>query len=225
MRKLLGPLLLVALMVVGAIRVWMDLGLPLAFYFFASHDDGLFMKLAGNLLDGQWLGAYDNLTLAKGPGYPFFLALSSASGLPLTLTQALFQLCAVAVAAYMTLRLTQSKLLASVAFVLLELHPAGSVAPLRRVIREQIYWPQTLLVFSLCVLFLIGRTRRESLLTALLAGAMLGWAWMTREEGPWFLPGLAALLVLSMLAAWGTGEDCVRGFLPRPFRSRHSRPC
>src|SRR5437879_2312228 len=35
----------------------------------AMHDDLLFVRLAEYLQGGRWLGAYDNLTLAKGAFY------------------------------------------------------------------------------------------------------------------------------------------------------------
>ncbi len=40
-----------------------------------SHDDLLFIRLAQNLAQGQWLGPYDNLTLSKGPFYPLWIAV------------------------------------------------------------------------------------------------------------------------------------------------------
>jgi hypothetical protein len=40
----------------------------------AGHDDGLFFNLATTIAQNQWLGPFYNLTLAKGPAYPVFLA-------------------------------------------------------------------------------------------------------------------------------------------------------
>ena len=45
----------------------------------AKHDDELMLKLAENIAEGKWLGEYSDmghLTLAKGAGYPLFLAFA-----------------------------------------------------------------------------------------------------------------------------------------------------
>ena len=47
----------------------------------AMHDDGLFIARAKDLAQFHWLGAYNQMTLAKGPGYPLFLAFSSVLGI------------------------------------------------------------------------------------------------------------------------------------------------
>ena len=47
------------------------------------------MRLAASLIQGQWLGIYDNLTLAKGAFYPIWIAVSFWLGIPLVLAQQL----------------------------------------------------------------------------------------------------------------------------------------
>jgi hypothetical protein len=41
--------------------------------FYSPHDDTLGVRVAKNILDGKWLGAWDNLILAKPPGYSIYL--------------------------------------------------------------------------------------------------------------------------------------------------------
>jgi hypothetical protein len=41
--------------------------------FYAPHDDTLGIRVAKNILDGKWLGTWDNLILAKPPGYSIYL--------------------------------------------------------------------------------------------------------------------------------------------------------
>lgn len=47
-----------------------------------KHDDGLVMCQAINILDGNWLGTWNQLTLTKGCIYPVFLAFCGKTGLP-----------------------------------------------------------------------------------------------------------------------------------------------
>ena len=53
----------------------------------AEHDDELMVSLANNLINGNWLGNYSDLTtrtLAKPPGYAFFLVISYVFNVPST---------------------------------------------------------------------------------------------------------------------------------------------
>jgi hypothetical protein len=44
--------------------------------FYSPHDDTLGVRVAKNILDGKWLGVWDNLILAKPPGYSIYLAFA-----------------------------------------------------------------------------------------------------------------------------------------------------
>ena len=43
----------------------------------SPHDDTLFVGLALNILQGDWLGSYTQFTLMKGSGYPLFISASN----------------------------------------------------------------------------------------------------------------------------------------------------
>jgi hypothetical protein len=92
--------------------------------------------------------------------------------------------------------LTSSRATAVVTLIILAFYPIGFMPELLRVMRDQIYWAQTISVLLLfAVVFLAPpRARCLAIIVAGLAGSMLGWAWLTREEGAWYLPGLALLL-------------------------------
>ena len=185
------------------LRIWLTMNLPLSFLPEAGADDGLFMRHAASLLAGHWLGSYDQMTLVKGPGYPWFLVLASLTGLPVSLAHVLFQLIAMSVLALAILRITGSSALAVITFTTLALHPVGYSVELQRVIRDQIYWAQTLLTFALLATTFIApsRSRAADIGTAFLAGLFLGWTWLTREEGIWLAPGVAVLMLSGLFLA------------------------
>ena len=68
-----------------AASLWLPAGLPLVALADFVHDDALYVKLGGHLARAEWLGPYDESTLAKGPGFPFFVALAYRAHLPLLL--------------------------------------------------------------------------------------------------------------------------------------------
>ena len=191
---------------------WLMANLPLVAIPEAAYDDALFVRQAMNLLAGRWLGDYDNLTLAKGPFYPVWIAVGWLAGLPILVSQGL----AYALACLVLVRGLRGWLPAgrtgeAVAFglfLLLLFNPMTYGVGQMRVMREGIYVPLTILLFGLGVWWFRwqgrGLPRR-----ALLAGAMggvVGLFWCTREEGLWVLPAFAAgfgLLLLTLLLAEG----------------------
>lgn len=190
------------LLAVAVVRFSLTLHLPLDLLDWASHDDGLFIRNAASLASGHWLGDFDELTLAKGPGYPLLLAINAWSGLPLSASHAILQILAIAISTWAVFQLTRSYRFSAVAFLILIFNPVGFLPELQRVFRDQIYWAQALIVFSLfSVLFLAPpRNRWLDVGLSLLAGAFLAWAWLTREEGIWFLPGLLVLAAGALLS-------------------------
>ena len=84
-----------------------------------------------------------------------------------------------------------------IVFTALVFHPVGYSTELQRVIRDQIYWAQTLLTLALFVVTFTTpfKFRAIDIGAALLAGLFLGWTWLTREEGVWLVPGLTVLML------------------------------
>jgi hypothetical protein len=59
-----------------------------------TFDDGLFFRLSTSLLNNQWLGNWDSLTLAKGPLHSILSALAFKAGLQVYAYKRLFYLIA-----------------------------------------------------------------------------------------------------------------------------------
>jgi hypothetical protein len=174
---------------------------PQTIYANAGFDDGLFMTLGQNLAEGKWLGSYSQFTLMKGPGYPVFLALNNWLGIPESLACALFHCAAVTFFVAVAHRFIKSLLLSGVLFALLLWHPFALIET--RIVREQIYYGQVLIFLAAAAFALFcARGARQTMLFAALAGAVLGWLWLTREEGIWLVPGIALLAAAATLAAW-----------------------
>ena len=94
---------------------------PVSIYSDSALDDELYLVNAQYLAAGNWLGTFDYRTLAKGHGYPMFLAISAWTGLPITISQAIFTCLAAAAMALVVKRLSGSRLLAfAIALLVLE---------------------------------------------------------------------------------------------------------
>jgi hypothetical protein len=174
--------------------LWLMATLQIAIHADAAHDDALYAKLALNILRGDWLGGYDSLTLLRGPFYSIWLAFNSLLGAPLLLAQAILYLMAGLLLLGAVAPHIHSKWLMAAAFALFVFNPAQYGDAELRLVRAGLYTPLTLVILAL--VFWWFRLRDHSwpyrLAVALGLGLTLGCLWITREEGVWILPVLAA---------------------------------
>jgi len=85
------PIGFLIIVLTAAARFLLVVNLPIRFLPYDLGEDGLFMRLAADRASAVWPGEFNQFILLKGPGYPFFLAVTSISGLPLSAAHALFQ--------------------------------------------------------------------------------------------------------------------------------------
>ena len=182
-----------------------------------NYDDLHFITIADALLDGHWLGHFDQLTLAHGPFYPMFLALVTILAIPVHVATQCVYLLGSLVVARVAGSLTDSRATATFCFARLALSPVPFDYSAMWFRREPLYDGLVLLV--------LGLAGRVFLWTShWVAGMLLGLAvaafWLTREEGVFLLPSLC---LLSAWRVWpcvahirrGTREaGLVRAFLP-----------
>jgi hypothetical protein len=172
---------------IASLKLWLDTALRVRVEAFQIFDDALYVRSALAILEGQWLGRFDHLTLAKNPGYPIWLALNHVVGSPLLVAQSALY----AAAGFL---LAREVLLAGYArWPLLAVYVAYLFNPFVeiRVMREGIYG--SLLVLTFAALANLHRrvaTGRRILAGALFAGAAIAAVWVTREEGAATLLGI-----------------------------------
>ena len=170
------------------------MNLPVSIHTPLIHDDALFWGNAYQIVNGNWLGAYSKMTLAKGPGFPMFLAANAVLGIPVTLLMALLYLFACGLIANTLRGLGLNRYLVLIVFVVILFHPA--LFPIR-IIRDNIYPALSLIIISGVIRIVFVRPQQDQrLLSVVPYGLALGLFWMTREEGIWIVPGLLILLFL-----------------------------
>jgi hypothetical protein len=168
------------------------------------HDDALFVRLANNIANGLWLGPYDSLTLAKGPGYPLWIALNFFTNLPLHVLDhaAYIGACTLFVVAVATnLPNTTSCL---VLFGLLVFNPMSFGFETLRYTRDFLYTSQTLSVMA-CLFGLFLRLDGSLAKVACWSmglGLSFGFFWITREEGIVIVPTVAIVYALIGYRLW-----------------------
>jgi hypothetical protein len=205
---------LIGMLVLVLLKLWLVQYQEVTAKGVAQHDDALFVRGAHHLVNGEWLGPYDNKTLVKGPGYPIWLAFVHLAGVPLLVAQQLLYAaaCVLVVRALWPHRLRREFLLA-IFFVLL-FNPSTYSVQSWYVIRFTIYQSLTLMLVGGCIGMWVRRGYSLPRLAAwgALTGITFGAFWLTREEGIWILPVVVPILLMTGIAIW-------RERLPR-IRSR-----
>lgn len=185
--------------------LWLRQAFPISAIGQAVHDDLLFVRFAASIGQGDWLGAYGNMTHAKGVLYSIFLLLNHATGLPLKITEHLVYLLS---ALYFSSTLGtcfRSRWVVLLTFGLLAFIPSAW-APLLggRVVREGLYVSLTLLLLALALrCFVLPAEGSHSMRAEIgakwrslvLLGLMAGMFWLTREEGVWLVPAVGICFV------------------------------
>lgn len=188
---------LCVMLLLALLRLWLVSYLDLTAVAGAELDDALFVEQAEHLLQGEWLGPYDERRLVKGPFYSFFLAAVYLLGVPLLAAQQALYTLACWVVAQALLPWLGRRWGPLALFTVLLCQPmAFTLGANSRVIREGIYPVLTLLVFA-GALGLLLRARRplgRLLPWSLLLGLALAAVFLTREEGIWLVPSVGLLL-------------------------------
>jgi len=184
------------------LAIWLVAPMPVSFAG-GGADDLLFVLHANTILDGHWLGPFDQLTLIKGPFYPLFLAGAALLHLPIQIATEIPTLLGALLASRVAGRLMQRRWVASLCFAAVALNPAPLSAVASLLYREPLYAGLLLLTLALAA-------RAWLLPAGWVWSALLGLAftafWLTREEGLLILPPLA------LLAAWRLGHDLRHGW-------------
>jgi len=211
--RALGVVLVVS---ASAVAVVLRLTEPAWFYGDAGHDDQLFARGASALLQGEWLGPYDNRTLIKGPAYSFFLAATYATHVPYLLALVGVQLVAAGALATAVARTARSAGLGVLLFTALALDPSQLGAAGSRVSRDAWYSSICLLLFALAIAVAracapkSGVSARHLVALSLLCGAVLVLYALGREERLWLVPSLA-VVALAVSRGRRNSEDRTAG--------------
>lgn len=136
---------------------------PVSLLVQAKSDDMLFINQGISLAKGEWLGNYNENTLVKGPGYPFFLAMCSWLGVSATFAQAFFLCIVLTGLAYCVYVLSNSYLVAFIITGVLLFDPR--LFEVNRFLRDTIYGTQSILFLSsVFYAFLVAKSKELDLL-------------------------------------------------------------
>jgi len=181
------------LIILSILYIGLLMHLPVSIYTNAMHDDAMFWTHAQEISTGHWLGAYSQLTLPKGAGYPLFLAANWIIGIPITLSIGLLNLFSSWFLAKTLLKLNINKLIILLIFSLILFHPG--LLPIR-IVRDNIYSALTMISVIVFIRIFYENIFHDKFIKLFIYGLFLNLFWITREEGVWIVPALVFLLLI-----------------------------
>jgi len=175
------------------------------------HDGLLFALQAYSLLDGNWLGDFNNKTLIKGIGNPLFIAAAYWLGIPLLTAYQLVYAFACVIVIYAVRPLVRNQLYLVFVFLFLLFNPFSYSYPLMSsTYRGSLYVSMTLL----CLGAMIGLWQRSrysffvGATWALLLSFSFTMLWITREEMIWIVPVYVCFGLIYVLPwYWNKGSN------------------
>lgn len=210
-KKILGfPIYFwLVVLILSFTKIWLVAGQHISAIGGAGVDDRLFINLASNLLHSNWLGNYNNLTLAKGPFYPIWIAFSYVVHIPLFYSQHLLYILGCTILVISLKSIFEKRWHLLILFTVILFNPMSFTdGPATRVIREGIYPALSILVIALFAGILL-RTKnnpKKILFWSLGAGVALSCFWLTREEGIWIIPFVILTTLYSIFIIWKEKE-------------------
>lgn len=152
----------------------------------APLDDMLMIRAAMSLAEGNWLGDYTGIAVAKNMGFAFWLYFVHLTGLPLLIANALLWLAAAGFSAQALRPLFSGNLSRAILFGALALMPVAYDHFTMRVYRDSVFPAFCLMLFAGVLgiaLRLYEPGGRGSVLCGLGAGAGLAGSMLMREDG------------------------------------------
>ena len=162
----------------------------------ATYDDQLGWLHGASILSGKWLGEYNQLTLAKGPGFSLFVAGNYLLGIPITLSMGFLLLFSAIYFRYCLYRIRVSPIIVELIFLTLIFDPAFLPA---RILRDYICAPLLILfiasLLDICF-YSAPRIQKFRLWRPILSGLPLGFLGITREDTVWIFFGFILFILL-----------------------------
>jgi len=194
------------IVILSAVKLWLIAAIPITAIGASPHDSRLFLNLAHSLIQGEWLGVYNELTLAKGPMYSIWLAFNFYIGLPLLFAQHILYMSAGLILIITLRKLITPQIILVFLYALIIFSPHFD--GITRVARHNIYPALSILVFAGLVQLYTNRSNKliNFGLWAVFLGFSLTAIWLTREEGIWIIPSIVLIIAYVVFLTYKTEQ-------------------
>ncbi len=186
--------------VLTIVRIAIFEKIPLWSLYPAPHDDTLLQNYAVSILNGEWLGKYNQYTLLKGISYSIWMVVCSKIHISYSLGLAILYIIAASSMASAIYRWSNRNLfLATIIYLGILYNPIGFATYVSaRIYRMAIIAPVVVFIFaaSFQVFIRIVNNEKGIMIWSILEGISLGFFWNIREDSIWIAPYILIFSVI-----------------------------
>lgn len=161
------------------------------------HDDGLFFRAFTNVVNGEWLGNYDSLSLVKGPLLSILAASSQFIGIPWVLMEGLLYTGMMLLLARVSSELNAPNIITLALVFCLATNP--HLWSDRYFSREVLYGLLSLTLLVLIVITISLDSKIKGAILGFFSGLTAGALFLTREEDVWMVAVILTVVILSCM--------------------------
>jgi hypothetical protein len=183
----------------------------------AWHDDMLMYSRAVSISNGEWLGSYNNLILAKGAFFSIWLAFLHLLSVPMLIGNEILYIASCLFFIWCINNIVLNKKMLLLIFAVLLFNPATlGCLELFRIYRDGIFPALIIFVFAGTIgMFLKKDEGKKMLICSILSGIFLSAAWHTREDTFWVLPFVivADIVIVIFILAEKKHKDNIKKYI------------
>lgn len=198
-RKYVILFLIVMIATLG--RLWLAYELPL-WRTYMPHDETLLLNYAQNIIKGNWLGDYNNVTLTKGITFSIFLVISCVTRIPYTILLVLYHIVAILIFIYAIKGLIKNPWVLLCIYVFLLYSPGMmSFSITQRIYRNALVMPTVLLILGtfIGIYLRTDKDKKIHIIWAIIGGISLIGFWNLREDSIWIIPFCIVASTISII--------------------------
>ena len=185
-------------------RIFLAMKIPLILQADAYYDDFLFVEYAKELVNFNWLGNYNFVTLAKGCSFSFFLIFNYLLGIPYSFSLIILYIFSIILLIISIRKIISNKYFLSILYVFLLYSPIMfHVENVQKVYRGGVIISFALIIISgvIGIYTRINSSNKKMLFWSLLTSVSLSYFWFLKEDSIWILPFVLGGLILSIIKA------------------------
>lgn len=181
-------------------KLYLISSLPISAEYTTILDDALFVKQANSIVEGRWLGDYDNTTLIKGVFMPLFIVVLYIFKIPYIIGQELFYSIACVLFITIIKDKVKSKPILLIIFTILLLNPITYSTELCRIYRDGVYASLILYLVSFIYAIFLKREEPAKKLVKYFIGLGFSFSaiYLCREETIWIMPFVIIATIITI---------------------------
>lgn len=178
------------------LRIFLITYIPIFLSTNMGYDDVLMVNQAESLIDGNWLGEYDDKTLTKGFFYPFFIATCNKLHIKYSVGSTILYVLASILFIYSIHHLVKRKGSLIFYYLLLLYNPISfAFETYQKLYRNSIVPALTIIIFSLIILLIKHKDSKKGYIISFLVGLILFIMYNNRQDMIWIAPSLVLLAI------------------------------